>query len=46
MPQLLEMLHLPQEHSVPEVDIRSGRVKTGFDSQRFIFYSGSFQLFD
>jgi hypothetical protein len=34
MPQLLELSHLPEEHGVTQVEIRSRRVETGLHAQR------------
>ena len=34
MPQLLELAQLVDQHCVPEVQVRRGRIETGLDAQR------------
>ena len=38
MAELLKLAHLIEEHRVPEVQVRRGRVKARLDAQRLPFF--------
>ena len=44
MPEILEVLHLPQQHRVAEVQIGRGRIEPHLDGQRLASPAESFEL--